>query len=751
MSGSGNNKLRETTVNCLGDLAGSVGASGLSAGLATLIAGSWVVPPAGAVLSTAGLLSIFLGLRLKKSRAEAVDQAALEAEIKTLFDKSLANDAADSKMLTDVYVGLQVKTRDLRDRLVFLQDTLEEVRIVGNDTNERVRVIEEALDAHPAMTQTLERLIVRRFDELDESLKRQAGTLNKIKDLLVGTPQLRLPVYNMPESSDRIAGTRYTHRANRFVGREVETQKLREWLKDRAPDRPRFRWALLLAGGGAGKSRFGLEMCLDHEASWDVGFLEPESLTRVDWTAWQPDEPTFIVFDYVVAAAKQLGTVLTQLRGRTDLAHPVRLLLLERETDQAWQHTTWGRDLLPEAASSEQSKKCYDVLDPLADDATSSGGLLSASGIRPLGDDHLWGLVEETFHRYHDGGGTLPDREASLGRLRELDGRTRSLYAILLGVYLAEQPDASHTEWTIKDLLDAVVRRERDKFWAPLLAPGGSYQRHNVHERLVALATLCYGLVQTEEIDQLKEARSASMFAALDADPINVVSRHSSMVGQPPSGPIGLHPLTPDPVGEYFLLTLLEDPHFSPSGRTALIRLAWQLDPIATLAVIDRMLRDFPDDVENGPLLRCQPSDPRANVTYAMLQVQVSGRDRKPTPEFIAACEASLQELRMLAVADPSPEISNQLAKGLVNLTNHVGEVGRTDPARLDEAMGLLQELRELRRNDDVPVIREQLAMGLVNLTSHVGEVGRTDPTRLDEAMGLLQELRELRRNDDVP
>ncbi|MEM1013552.1 MAG: hypothetical protein AAGI46_15190 [Planctomycetota bacterium] len=85
---------------------------------------------------------------------------------------------------------------------------------------------------------------------------------------------------------------------------------------------------------------------------------------------------------------------------------------------------------------------------------------------------------------------------------------------------------------------------------------------------------------------------------------------------------------------------------------------------------------------------------------------------------------------------------------GLFNLTSDVGEVGRTDPTRLDEAMGLLQELRELRRNDDVPAIREELAKGLVNLITSTGQLGRTDGDKLVQAEGLLMETVGLAEKD---
>lgn len=99
-----------------------------------------------------------------------------------------------------------------------------------------------------------------------------------------------------------------------------------------------FRWLVLQAPGGAGKSRLALELCVSQCATWYAGFL-PDSERNHDWLRWQPLAPTLIVVDYATRDVAGTRALLHALASRTQpeeaypLPCPVRVLLLIRNSD----------------------------------------------------------------------------------------------------------------------------------------------------------------------------------------------------------------------------------------------------------------------------------------------------------------------------------------------------------------------------------------------------------------------------------
>src|SRR6266566_1825656 len=156
-----------------------------------------------------------------------------------------------------------------------------------------------------------------------------SGWLQKLD--LGPQPPLRLQTFKVSKS------TRFHFRAQRvpFLGFETELDRLEQFLK--SPDN--FVWWLVVAEAGAGKSRLALEVCQRRKDSWRVGFL-PNNNGFMHWMQWQPAKPTLIIADYVRSRPEELQAIITALETHSaELAHPVRLLLLERRLTGDWWDT----------------------------------------------------------------------------------------------------------------------------------------------------------------------------------------------------------------------------------------------------------------------------------------------------------------------------------------------------------------------------------------------------------------------------
>ncbi len=138
----------------------------------------------------------------------------------------------------------------------------------------------------------------------------------------------------------------YWNRELPLFGRDAEQSELNAFLED--PSR-RFGWKLVLGSGGVGKSRIALELVLARRAEWwHAGFLDEQPPLEY-WAKWQPARPTLIVIDYASRRSIYVGKMLASLAEREPpflLQHPVRALLLERNTIGPWLENILGASRL---------------------------------------------------------------------------------------------------------------------------------------------------------------------------------------------------------------------------------------------------------------------------------------------------------------------------------------------------------------------------------------------------------------------
>jgi hypothetical protein len=409
--------------------------------------------------------------------------------------------------------------------------------------------------------------------------------LEKIRSMV--SPQNTLLLMQFQPRTDGFSRFVYDQAKDDFVGRDHVVERLtRGFLSPRKDDPHKFQWHLVVGAAGVGKSRLGFQLTADAGSAWPIsGFIEPSMIQDANWLGWMPEHPAFLVVDNVLrdsTGVKKLLDGLTVADSHSRLAHPVRLLLLERLANVELVESLFEHCPNSRAVLARRFEKEPITLEPLEKDAY----LQIARGRDP----------EKKLDRFND--------DALERSLKEIDPECRPLFAALLGEDLSSAPDddihvslsSESTRERRRELLERVIGRDR-KFWENLAR--ASYQdskkAENLlesHERLLALATITRGFSRSRlepaafgpslylpgdrEFDKALYARMSDQVITADAD--------------------FLSPLEPDLIGELFVLNLIKD---NKRVQRALIDLAWKLDPVgssffAGMAEVDYGTADTP-------------------------------------------------------------------------------------------------------------------------------------------------------------
>ncbi|MCY7350384.1 MAG: hypothetical protein LH606_06925, partial [Cytophagaceae bacterium] len=268
-----------------------------------------------------------------------------------------------------------------------------------------------------------------------------------LRDLLEPQPLLTIPV---EETTHRY---HFRRRQVTFRGREAEQRRLEDFVFSQEShslsqsNEFMFQWWLVTGPGGAGKSRLGLEFCLNLGLTQGrCGFLSSHQLDAFDWENWQPESLTVLVVDYVAGAFdKVLGLVSVLNRRKNSdkpLQNPVRLLLLEREARGTW----WERF----EADTDARTSCYQR------DANGSPMYLPLDS---LGETLNWDIVAELHRQAHK---DLPDRTETLANLARIDPQGRPLFSVFAGIALVQ--GQTIRDWNQEKLLQYLLLDEK-KVW----------------------------------------------------------------------------------------------------------------------------------------------------------------------------------------------------------------------------------------------------------------------------------------------
>lgn len=155
-------------------------------------------------------------------------------------------------------------------------------------------------------------------------------------------------------------------------------------------------------------------------------------------------------------------------------------------------------------------------------------------------------------------------------------------------------------QWNVHNLLDSLLDREKRKFWK--IHKAYEKKEPKYHENLLALVTLTQGLPQDTISDLCERIAGDGKWLPEEPD-IDLYNRMAQIREEEEKGESIWEGLQPDLLGEYFVLTRLEDwvkgsfnknkAKKAKKAVIALIQAAWDRSPEETMDFIEKTLRDY--------------------------------------------------------------------------------------------------------------------------------------------------------------
>ena len=524
-------------------------------------------------------------------------------------------------------------------------------------------------------------------------------------------------------------------RAIELVGREVELDSLRRWLRSEPPISIR----VLTGESGIGKTRLALELAEEAAAKgWRAGFLTRQELARflgqTHFTAWGWDAPVLAIVDYASASASALNAWLSQLvdhhaweDASAGGVPPLRVLLLERHGMPGtgwWAETFRGGD----AASPDLM---LDPREPVALSRIDQPGQrreilkrtlarLGSELALPEGVDFERRLAELTW-----GGVPLLLMVAAVTAERDNFGAALALNSDALALNIARNELSRIRKVAMGSRVDPVL--------APLV------------DHVVAVATLRQGLSK-EAIHDVVKAEAAALEYELPYGPKPL---REALVTALPAANGDMAAVEPDMIGEALLLLVWENGHRARAPVAddddvvlSTIRRAHRADSTAVMETVIRTCQDyvihghcdplgwlelvFRERADSEAVIELANAMPETTVELRELALEIS---RSATSLAGRFSRDHIDDVRVQAV------YSGQLN----NLSNRLSGLGLRE-----EALAAVREAVDLHRRlaaGRPDAFRPDLAMSLNNLSNHLSGLGLRE-----EALAAVREAVDLRR-----
>ncbi|TXI28513.1 MAG: ATP-binding protein, partial [Nitrosomonas oligotropha] len=386
-------------------------------------------------------------------------------------------------------------------------------------------------------------------------------------DLDLNTPQfIEQQTTNAPHGSS--PWLTYAHRQAQLIGRDHDLQQLRGFFEQEAM----FGWWLITGAGGIGKSRLALEALIQHQATWEVGFLTKAKLDKPDaLDQWLPVAPTIVVIDYAAEKSEAIGNWLDHLlKHQDDFDFPVRLLLLERE----YRQQTWWEKLMPATTAGNRRQQAL---------------YQQPHELRLLARNEQHQALQSFLHTLHCNI-PLPEADDTFWTvLHELSSHGRPLFIGMVAITITSHGLNRIRHWDQVELLNYVLRHEQEAWRRQIAAQELTPHQNNLFD-LLALSSITAGFDGINEDSLFQTLNQSALFPNEQ-----ILERALKLLPTLSGNPAGY--LQPDIFAEYFLLTHWPD-HNGKLSRTAKKHLlaASQLALNNTLACIARCAVDYPHD-----------------------------------------------------------------------------------------------------------------------------------------------------------
>ena len=376
----------------------------------------------------------------------------------------------------------------------------------------------------------------------------------------------------------------YDYRAGTipFCFREKELNQLDDFCKDGRL----VSWWAVVGGGGAGKSRLAHQFMLTRSSpEWKIVFLRDEFFAQINgggkyqtYTEWSHHQNLLLVVDYVQRYSKAVAQWIENVTIRKADGKKIRILLLERDGESG----LWNMDF---AVRENLYPSKYEPFLELTS----------------LSDEELKGFAHDYI-----GEREVAEKETKIARaietLPEIDKEKRILYFIMLLDRFIEDTSAQVTT-SKEDLFDYILKREirtlQSRFPGFHKNPTG----FKSYMQLLIYATATGEI----SLDNLPEWLLGKYEKILDEFP----NKTAALVAMGAPDKI-LRPLTPNLIGEYFVLSSVEE--YFGTDVEWFIKYSWDSPPNNFMNFLVKIALDFGADgklnesawfkkVLNGPLV----------------------------------------------------------------------------------------------------------------------------------------------------
>ncbi|KAA0216058.1 MAG: hypothetical protein DYG94_12065 [Leptolyngbya sp. PLA3] len=768
------------TLRTLG-MAGDIGSAGMG-GLA--IAGVTLTAP-WSLVAAAGLLGV-AGYAVWKGQKAEQDHDAKADQIRTWVESFARSEACRKRGLA---AAIEERRRTDPDALKGLPAEITDdhlatfLTILASDGEAQTRL----LGKHDKFVRAVSATTLRHLADVRHDLERvgfeTALTLADVRELrevvqlsrddtaeLLRYARLnRQPPIAIEVDATRDDRTRFVFRQRRLtcVGRDSERTDLGAWLDDPRP----FSWDLWTGHAGMGKSRVALELCLERQETWDVGFYQWDRDADRQWQDWKPEFDTLIVFDYVAQHAERIRCFLDRF-ARYAGSPRVRMLLLERPIPRFERPQARGDGKEGFLSLNIGEQGWWTTLDAGSGSSLRAAHARRYEGDRP--DRELTGISEPALdamvtQEWAEATGSTAGLD--LAKVRPLIAKItpdrRPLYIAMAAEAVREHKHVPDAETLIEHIRD----KESDKHWTPALKniPTGRGDAA-AYRRLMCLATMCGGLggkTLTALLDDPAMADGAGTRLVPSSGQYDRGDIYGRLV--PDADGNSAPKLEPDLLGECFALQ-----HLATCGRAdrKMVEVAWRHAPKGLLDFARRAAMNFPNhpgldefsralphavpDAARAWLMKSRISALLAASDAAMigaigrfaLQRPDLGEQEESTALFAVLSGSADEELlsnviprvRVLARDTENAMVRENLAMGLSDAISSRSLSG-------DWVDCLLQELRNLRnahREDES--LRDELAAGLNNAI----EVSGSEIRRINRFLEELRCLRSEHPKDDA-
>ncbi|MEL6947111.1 MAG: ATP-binding protein, partial [Pseudomonadota bacterium] len=535
---------------------------------------------------------------------------------------------------------------------------------------------------------------------------------------------------------------RYNAETFDFLGREEEMGKLGQFLAkpDMAGAANKFRWLLITGDGGTGKTRLAYEFHKSLQSGvWMSGRLDRAQLEKiVHDQSWQPRRPTLIIIDYPAQFPSAVHNFLSYLKlVADDFEFPVRVLLLERDARGEWYKTVSGGSdpALKGAIWLPDQHDAGWPLPPVLPDAIVQimANRFERAEFNPPSPNLLIKSafeVDPQHAKLEDGILPLPRplfaaAVAELGIERLKDGATND--------------DTLFEGLNRETVLSGILERERRQKWRD--EPGVVPADFEPHENLLALATLCRGLLR-EALPKLDVSLKNILPGTGKDFECTANDERLRKMGSPDPG-AWIKGVEPDILGGYFLLDVMD--RLDRDGYLPLFLQAAYEQSEYTAYTAFLAFRDFPQKfLESEGFFPGVEAGIEAARRYAGLGLGLTAGDPvEKTNEVIDHFFDHLDDLQTAYLGDRAMALAE--AKAAFNVTSDALKAG--DWSRVVGMLDRLDALRAALPNDrEIALAEAKAAFNVTNDALKAGDWSRVDGmlVRLDALRAAFPDDREI-------